>query len=133
MTRVPDWRKRLQAYVIANAQRQFRPGRWDCALFVAGAVEAMTGVDHARGFRGYRTMAEGRRKLSDKGHEDHVALAGSLLTAIPVLRAMPGDVAVVPAGEGQALGIVQGALIYVVGPGGLGTVPLTDATGAFKV
>lgn len=133
MSRRADWRRQLMAYLAAAAGRKFRPGRHDCALFVAGAVEAMTDVDHARGFRGYRTLAEGQRKLAQKGHDDHVALAASRFEEVPPLMARPGDVAVVPVEGGAALGIVQGASIYLVGPDGFGTVPLTAADRAFRV
>ena len=131
--RTPGWMGRLVVYLSRVHSMPFRPGRMDCALFVAGAVEAMTGEDHARGWRGYRSLAEGRKRIAERGHEDHVALAASLLPEVPVLMAQRGDVAVVPESDGFALGIVQGESVYVMTPRGLGLVPLTRAVRAFRV
>lgn len=87
-----DYRTRLAAYVASVAGQPFRPRKHDCALFAAGAVEAMTGVDHARGLRGYRTLEKGRAKLAEKGFADHVAYAASLYDEVPPLKARVGDV-----------------------------------------
>lgn len=134
MTRHPDWRQRLTAYLRARAGQPYRPGRHDCALFAAGAVEAMTGVDLARGWRGYRTLAEGRRKLADGGHAGLGDLCAAHFEAVAPLKARPGDVALVPLPDGgEALGIVQGSAIYLVTPQGLGLLPLTAAARVFRV
>ena len=128
--KLPDWRNRLIAFLSANHRRPYEPGRWDCAIWAAGAVEAMTGIDYMRGFRGYRTIAEGHRKLRAKGFEDHVALVASVLPEVPAPFAQPGDVAVI---DGLSLGIVQGHLVYGFGENGFGTMPLTAIGRAFRV
>jgi len=135
ITRHDDWRARLSAYINDAMRKPFRPGKHDCALFAAGAIEAMTGVDFARGFRGYRTLAEGQRRLSAKGFDSIVDLAADRLTSIPVAMARAGDVAIV-AGEGgqPALGVVQGGGIHVLHVnGGLGLVDLLQAKAVLKV
>jgi hypothetical protein len=131
--RYPDWQTRLAAYLAEVRDVPFAYGFNDCALFVAGAVKAMTGDDPARGLRGYRTMAGGQKKLKDAGFADHVALAASLLPTIPLFEAMPGDVVAVKVEGGLALGIVQGRMIYLVTPEGLGLVPRSEAVRAFRV
>ena len=129
-----DWREALTAYLVGTAAEPFVPGKADCALFAAGAVKAMTGQDFAHGFLGYRTTKGGLKKLMAKGYADHVALAASVLEEIPPAFAQVGDVAVVPGDDGtDALGIVQGEMIYVSAPAGRGLVPLTSATRAFRV
>jgi len=134
LTRLPDWHARLVAYLAAASRTPFAPGAHDCALFAAGAVQAMTGNDLAEGWRGrYRTLAGGRRVLKREGVADHVALAARHLEEVPVSWAQPGDVAAVPTADGPALGVVQGASIYVVSAAGLGLVPLTAAARAFRV
>ena len=133
MTRLPDWDQRLGAYIDRMARTAFRPGRADCALFTAGAVAAMTGIDPARGWRGYRTLAEGRRDLAARGFDSAVALAASLLAERSAVSARPGDVAVVETPAGPALGIVAGPEIYVIGPGGLNLVPRAAMIRAFAV
>ena len=134
LTRLPDWHHRLVTYLAGAARTPFAPGAHDCALFTAGAIHAMTGTDLAAEFRGhYRTLAGGRRVLRRAGYADHVALAAALLPEIAVSWARPGDIAAVPSADGPALGVVQGGSVYVIGPAGIGLVPLRDATRAFRV
>lgn len=134
MKRFDDWEPRLVAFVLGRMQAQFAYGVDDCALFAAGAVQAMTGVDLARGFRGYRTLASGRRRLAERGFADHVALAAAHFEEVPPAFAHRGDVAVVEGDGGHALGIVQGEVVYVLQPvGGVGLVPITSALRAFRV
>jgi len=83
MTRLPNWKKRLTAYLAEVVDRPFKPGQHDCALFVAGAVQAMTGDDLAKGWRGYRSLTAGRRALAKRGYSDQVALAASMLPRSP--------------------------------------------------
>jgi hypothetical protein len=131
--RLPEWRENLHAYLVASHTHKLVPGKYDCALDAATAVKAMTGKDFARGFRGYRTFAEGIRKLRAKGFRDHVALASSIFVPIPWSQAKVGDLAIIPTPEGDALGVVIGDKISVFGPGGRGTVPLHTAISALRV
>ena len=133
MSRRMDWQAALTDYVVGQMRAPFGYGRHDCALFTAGAVAAMTGTDHAVGWRGYRSRAAGPRKLQERGFDDHIALVASLLPEIHPAFAHPGDVAVVAGDDGPALGIVQGEAIYVLRRDGLGLVPLTSAERAFRV
>lgn len=133
MTRHPDWQKRLTDYLRAIHQHPFEYGRFDCALFVAGAVKAMTGVDPMRGMRGYRSRSAGMRAARAKGHADHIDMTATLFPEVLPSLAGPGDIAVIDGTTGPALGIVQGAHIYVAGDAGLGLVPFTAARRAFRV
>lgn len=132
MTRLPDWRHRLAAWLAQTARAPFEPGRHDCALFASGAVLAMTGVDLAADWRGrYRTIRGGIRVLRKAGHADHIALAAAHFA--PTARPRPGDLAVVPTPDGPALGVVQGTHVYVPAPVGWALVPLSAATQFFEV
>lgn len=132
--RAPDWRRKLELYIAAAADRPFGLGQHDCAMFAAGAVAAMTGADPAAPYRGrYGTLTEGLDLLRADGFGDHLDVAGGLFEEVPVARARPGDLAAVAAGDGDALGVVQGEHVYLVGPGGLRLVPLTDAARAWRV
>lgn len=133
--RRPTWRADLSAYLAAQARRRFRPGATDCALFAAGAVQAMTGEDLAAAWRGtYRSLRAGQAALVAAGFADHVALAADLLPEIAPSYAAVGDVAVLP-GEGTAwaLGIVQGSAVYCLRPAGLALVSRLHITRAFAV
>lgn len=134
MKRTTDWRTRLIAYLADSHAAPFRPGRHDCALFAAGAVAAMTGVDLAAHWRGrYRTLRGGLRVLRADGYADHVALADAHFEVCPVAMARAGDLAAVPGPQGLALGVVQGARVYVLRPEGLATVDLLTAQRAWRV
>ncbi|NTG07160.1 DUF6950 family protein [Rhizobium rhizogenes] len=132
------WRSDLSAYIHSVAKASFEWGGHDCALFSAGAVEAMTGVDIAADYRGrYTTLAGGLRLLKRKRFDNHADLAASLFDEIPVAMASVGDIAAIKVDTGgiYALGVVQGPRIYVVRPGeaGIGTVDLMAAERAFRV
>lgn len=127
--KLAGWQDRLVAFLRDNHQRPFQPGVWDCAIWAAGAVQAMTGEDHLRGFRGYRTIAEGKRRLQARGFDDHVAYVAAWMPEINPAFAQPGDVAVI---EDQSLGIVQGERVYLFGVNGFGTLPFTVISRAFR-
>lgn len=129
LVRLPDWRVRLEAYLRDLRGMPFRWGQLDCALFAAGGVKAMTGVDLARGWRGYRTQAEGLRKLTRAGFADHADLVTSILPEIHPSAVLMGDVVLIAG----ALCIVQGRFAYAIGPAGLGLVPLVAADRAWRV
>lgn len=131
--RLDDWQARLREYLRTVAREPFKIGKHDCALFVAGAVKAMTGEDHMRGLRGYRTQAEGLRMIQAKGFIDHVDYVASLFDEVSPPFAQVGDIAVVDGITGDALGIVQGSNVYTIGAAGLGVVPMTHIRRAFRV
>ncbi len=134
MPRLPDWQPRLVRWLELSARRPFEPGRHDCALFLAGAVEAMTGVDPAAPFRGrYTTLRGGLRILRKAGFADHIALAAHHLREIAPRAARPGDGLVVTTPGGLALGLCQGEAVYVLGPERLALMPAGHALRAFEV
>ena len=134
MKRYPDWKPRLIAWLAKAAGTPYRPGTHDCALFAAGAVEAMTGVDLAAGFRGtYTTVEEGFERLRAAGFADHVAMAEAHFDRIAIALAQPGDLAVLSTPDGPALGVVQGEYIYVPCAGSIGLVPIIEANHALRV
>ena len=69
MARLPDWERRLGEYLSAPGRDLFMWGVNDCALFAAGAVEAITGAHPAPEFLGVydsqRGVAEALRELGD--------------------------------------------------------------------
>ena len=134
--RLPDWQPRLVAYLARVSAAPFAFGQHDCALFAAGAVEAMTGTDPAARWRGkYATAAQGLARLRRVGIADATDLCAQLFADVPVLMAAPGDLAVIDTPDGPAMGVVQGHLIYVLSQttGRLGLVDLLAAKRCFKV
>ncbi|MDN5786402.1 hypothetical protein [Pseudorhodobacter sp.] len=135
LIRLPDWRPRLIAWISKIHNRPILPGQHDCCLFGAGAIEAQTGVDLAAGWRGrYSTYAGGRRILRKAGYDDHIALIAAHLDEAHVSTAAEGDIAILPTEDGDAVGLVQGVAVYVLGPSGrLGLAPMCPVQRLFKV
>lgn len=127
--RLHDWESRFAAYIARVAREGFQPGQHDCALFAAGAVEAVTGTDPAADWRGrYKTLPEGLRLIRAAGWADHVAAARAMFPAILPTHVLPADLAVIGTGADAALGAVQGAVVYVLRESGLGLVPIEQAS-----
>jgi uncharacterized protein DUF6950 len=128
-----DWRVRLGAYLATEARRPFEYGTSDCALFAAGALNAMTGSDPSANYRGrYTTLRGGLRILRKDGFRDHVEKAAALLSEVAPQRARVGDIAVVETSEGPSLGVVQGEWVAVRTLTGLGFVPIDQAKRVFQ-
>lgn len=107
--RHPDWKLRLISYVGTCAKIPFAYGQHDCALFAAGCIAAMTGVDLAAEWRGtYTSLKGGLAALKRAGYADHLALAADHFEKIAPAFAAAGDLAVIDGPEGAALGVVQG-------------------------
>jgi hypothetical protein len=130
-----DWKPRLAAHVAAAARRPYAAGSHDCALFAAGAVEAVRGEDPAAGFRGrYGSKAAGFRMLARAGYQDLAEAVAATLDEIPPAFAAAGDVSLVadPEGGPPVLGVVQGEAVYVLREDGLGLVPRALMLRAFR-
>ena len=110
--RLPDWERRLAAFLDANRGRVFEWGTWDCTVFSAGAVEAMTGENPALEFAGkYADETGAKEALRTLG-------AGTLLKTLdgkferkPVGFAQRGDLVMFS----RSVGIVMGRYALSVG------------------
>lgn len=124
-TRLPDWNARLSAYLAAAARTRFAWGRHDCALFAAGAVEAVRGERPALDLpsEGYTSLPAALRVLRKAGYGGLGDLPGRWLEEIHPALAAAGDVALVADGAHDVLGVVQGEAIYVLRRDGLGLGP----------
>lgn len=129
--RRPDWRKTLIDYLVEVDSAPFRPGKHDCALFCSGAVRAMTGHDCARGWRGYRTLKAGQKKLAENGIKDWWDMLDDRACEASQMRL--GDIAVVEHEGALAGGVCLGANIAVVTPSGRGLVQLSCAVKGFHI
>ena len=128
--KVQNWKQNLIDYLTEMSQRQMSFGAWDCAIFAGGAAGAQMGIDYVGEWVGtYSDMTTGIEALNRKGYFDHIDLVRQTFDEVPVAFAQEGDIAVV----GDALGIVQGAAVYVLRPEGIGLVPLLAARTAFRV
>ncbi|MFZ2996292.1 DUF6950 family protein [Sphingobium sp.] len=112
MHRLPDWDARLAAYLEPLRTRPFAWGRYDCCLFAAGAVMAMTGVDPMPEFRGrYSTPIGSLRALTRYGAGALDATLDTKFERIVANLAQRGDIVM----SGAALGINFGDFLIAVG------------------
>ena len=144
LKRRDDWPSRLLALIAERRERPFAWGRHDCALFACDAVDAMTGVDPARGLRGkYRSALGARRVLKDFAGAGITATARKIAKVhgapeVPILMAQRGDLAIVesemPGGSrALSLGVVLGEDVMVPGMNGMAAVPLSAARRAWRI
>ncbi|MFN3575363.1 MAG: DUF6950 family protein [Tabrizicola sp.] len=132
--RRPDWRSRLNAYLAEIAPADFSYGSNDCALFVAGAVRALTGHDPAAAWRGtYTTLEGGLKRLKKAGIADHVAVVDGLFQRVAPAFAQVGDVALLRAESSEGLGIVVGETVVCLSPRGLAHLPRNFIIAAWTV
>jgi hypothetical protein len=132
--RKKTWRTDLLTYLHDVSRTTFVFGKFDCALFFAGAVNSMTGVDLLEGLSPqYTTLEGGLRFLRSIGYRDHIDYVEKNFPEIPPALAQVGDGVVVPTPEGPALGIMQGERVYVPRPIGFGTLPRSAAARTFRV
>ena len=136
LTRLDDWEPRLAAYLLRVRDRQWHRARWDCARFVCGAVEAMTG--HDPGIRlDYRTDLAALRRLRLGGGLTAIVDAAARprgLGRIPPAAAGRGDLV---AGEGDRwpwLGIHMADTVFSVLEGcALCSIPQPLLTAAWRL
>ena len=113
LVRLPDWNSRFIEYIRWVRVQPFQPGILDCGLLLAGAVEALTGVDYASKFRGkYQTLEEGKERLQEVGFNNHFQFAQSILPMAHPSEAMIGDGAIMRTDDDQfGLGVVIGSRV----------------------
>ena len=121
MTRLDNWQTQLSDYLTHCYTTPFRYGQLDCGLFVAGAIEAMTGVDVATPLRGkYGNRIEAFKAIKALcGHATMEAAAQYFaqehdVHEIPVLCAQRGDAVVLK--KGKVLPLVKPVGGYQTAP-----------------
>ena len=67
LQRLPNWRLHFDQLLCSRLQTNFAWGIFDCCLFAADVVQAVTGIDPAAPYRGYRGARQGMRLLRRAG------------------------------------------------------------------
>lgn len=135
------WEGRLGAFLADARGRKFRWGIWDCCLFAAGAVEAITGIDPAAELRGkYMTKKEARLLMSDfagGGVSETIwrIASGYGCKEVSVLTAQRGDIVIAETSLGDALGVIgmDGRFALFAGPEGVTTLPVSVCRNAWRI
>ena len=129
------WEEALAVYLDRVHDVPFAWGVHDCALFAAGAVRAMTGIDPAADFRGqYEDVRGAALALRALGAGTLYHTTCQWLGApVHAAQARRGDVVM----RGKALGICVGARSWFVGDdlgrAGLVDMPTLDCRHAWHI
>jgi len=143
LRRDDDWPYFLERYLIENEKQNFQYGHFDCCLFAAGAIEAMTGVDLAEAFRGHYANHKQAMVIVRKacGRMSFVSLAAKLFEKAHMPEVAPqfaqrGDVVLIRQPRNHSLlGIVALDGIHAMIPIGVGLskVPIVNVERAWRV
>jgi hypothetical protein len=143
MERLAEWEKRFGYFLLDHAAhpRGFEWGKFDCALFAADCIIAITGVDIASELRGHyksynsarrimrRTAGYGLESLADKLTAEHRAYS------VDIKMARRGDMLLFDTLLGPTLGVVSLDGITAFVPARLGVEPrrALDARRAWRI
>jgi hypothetical protein len=142
LVRKPDWQSQLQQFLLRSVAKPFMYGEFDCCLFVADAVYAMTDIDIAAEFRGkYCCRSEALAICKKYTGAESVrsivcqALAAQNLPEVTVPSAQRGDIVLVRRRADHSLGIISlnGKEIIAVSTEGHVRLRLTLASRAWRV
>lgn len=129
-----DWEQALADYLDGKREAAFAWGVCDCAMFAAGAIKAMTGVDPAADIRGkYKSQAGAGRAIKQRGCADLGEWVSGILEEIHPAHARRGDVVM----DRGNLGICSGQIAYFIGEEngepGLVSRPVLECERAWRV
>jgi hypothetical protein len=144
LTRFPDWPRRLESFLGLHPQKRFSYGSWDCALFVASCIEAMTGTDIAAEYRGKYRDVKSARETMRRETQSRQGNLGRLVSAVALRHGMReispgqaqrGDMALLRRPGGPSLGLLglDGQHLLVLGPWRVVRVPRVMAVRAWRV
>lgn len=133
MTRDESWPALLYAEVEKHKGVPFQYGTFDCCLFAADCVKAITGVDLADTFRGTYNDETGALKiLAANGYCSGIA-TGKLGDAIDIRMAQRGDVVIRITDSIESLGICLGQFSAFASMEGLVFLKTLDCLRAWRV
>lgn len=139
-----EYTKSLIAFVKANQKTPFVWGKFDCALFAANGIQAMTGVDIASDFRGKYTNEAGawstiKAVCGGSTVADAAAYCASkhgLKELTHPLKAQRGDLVIVEDSGRLISGLVNsnGRHVVTAGENGLNPrIPISSVRRAWRV
>jgi len=121
MIRLPGWEQRAAGYFRQVLEKPYAWGVHDCALFTAGAIEAMTGEDLGAPFRGaYHDQASAEAVLRSLACNSVLDLPAHFgLQPVEPSHVRRGDVVAVEGRLGPLLAIQWAPAALSAGPGGI--------------
>lgn len=106
-------------HAIEKHNRPFQWGESDCCLFAANVVEEITGIDYAKGFRGYDSRNGAVKKLRELGFSSLEQAISSVLKPKNKNFAMRGDVVLIRNAGRHIAGICVGEKAACQGKDGI--------------
>jgi hypothetical protein len=143
MPRARTWdTNELHSFLLERANVPFQYGVQDCALLACDAIAAMTGVDIAQEFRGYKTQRgalRAIRKVTGGSTVEHAAVYCATkygLTEYPhPLKAQRGDLVLIEQADGLLLGLIDlsGTCVLAPGDDGIRRLELTSIKRSWRI
>lgn len=116
LSRVSNWEDRLSSYIQDKRDEPFAYGANDCAHFVAGAVEAVTGQDVFSDLRGtYDSEFGSLRVIKELGKSNLGEVIDTMFAEVSIGHAQRGDIAFFDG----CIGVVMGSFAWFVSDNGL--------------
>jgi hypothetical protein len=128
--RLDGWESKLNDVISQSGV--FEWGTNDCCMFAVRVVEAITGVDHGKPYRGYKTAKGAASRLLKHGGVEGIATKELGEPKFPLL-ARRGDVVSFETQNQIALGICAGDKIIAVSQAGLVSLSMREAIKAWSV
>ena len=144
LVRIPKWAGALDAYLRASQSRDFQYGNFDCCLFVADGIRAMTETDIAVRFRGEYASRRAALAAGDElcGGASIKAIVESVteeygMEEVRMSLARRGDMVAISRQNGRdlSLGLISlsGREILIAGKIGWGPIPIDRGARAWRV
>jgi hypothetical protein len=130
------WEKRYHLALAKAQSRTFELGAWDCCIFAADIVNAITGVDPAQDYRGSKLAAFRAINAAGSLNEFASRIATEAgLVPWPVARAHRGDVVLLPGDRDFdcTVAVCVGAYAAAPGQSGLTFKPMADALACWHI
>ena len=129
-----NWVIELARFIESRRTMPFIWGENDCCLFVADAVQLISGIDPAEPFRGKYTTATGAARALKKYGDGTIAGALSqVFQEIKPCELGRGDVAMIEVNGQPAAALSFSGKLWAVSESGLITLPRSEAYQAWRV
>tara|TARA_R110002126_G_C10077971_1_gene463461 strand:- start:80 stop:469 length:390 start_codon:yes stop_codon:yes gene_type:complete len=128
--KLEGWEAKLNQAISETGEFQW--GTNDCCMFAVRVVEALTGEDHSKPYKGYKTAKGAASRLLKHGGVEGIATKQLGECKKPIL-AKRGDVVSFKTNDQIALGICVGDKIAAVSEAGLITLSMREAINAWSI
>jgi len=137
--RIQSWPQALDEYIESCRSTHFQYGRFDCAIFTAGAIRVITGTDLMEGFPFYDSKTSAYRLIKKHGSTEKMisALLPNSRQIAPALAGR-GDVVTLnldlESGEhGPSIGICVGVKFVTTALAGIVFSDISRVASAWRI